>query len=275
MDTLFSVADRHGSCCASCRPRTEAQQDPLSRLRTIHSSGCTARSRLPCCLKQDPDLIIGARNGPPLAVGHGDGEMYLGSDAIALGARSPMHDHLSGRWRLGDHCGAAEWRYSIIAGNRGRAQDGQVDRLRFPCRERETTGISWKRKSMSSRKSISHTMSHYIDFADGSDQEPRPAVSILPKSTAWPSRPAARLPMPVRPPNTGSSAMRVCRWTSISPRSSVTARSRLSAGDLALFISQSGETADTLASLRYCKAKLGMPDRCGGQCQGIDDCPRS
>ncbi len=32
----------------------------------------------------DEDLIVGARNGPPLAVGHGEGEMYLGSDAIAL-----------------------------------------------------------------------------------------------------------------------------------------------------------------------------------------------
>ncbi|MGO4841334.1 glutamine--fructose-6-phosphate aminotransferase, partial [Rhizobiaceae sp. 2RAB30] len=32
----------------------------------------------------DEDLIVGARNGPPLAVGHGDGEMFLGSDAIAL-----------------------------------------------------------------------------------------------------------------------------------------------------------------------------------------------
>ena len=30
------------------------------------------------------DLLIGARKGSPLAVGHGDGEMYLGSDAIAL-----------------------------------------------------------------------------------------------------------------------------------------------------------------------------------------------
>ena len=28
--------------------------------------------------------MIGARNGPPLAIGYGDGEMYLGSDAIAL-----------------------------------------------------------------------------------------------------------------------------------------------------------------------------------------------
>src|SRR5215203_6536642 len=32
----------------------------------------------------DDDLMIGARNGPPLAIGHGEGEMYLGSDAIAL-----------------------------------------------------------------------------------------------------------------------------------------------------------------------------------------------
>src|SRR6266516_949244 len=33
----------------------------------------------------DDNLMIGARNGPPLAIGYGDGEMYLGSDAIALG----------------------------------------------------------------------------------------------------------------------------------------------------------------------------------------------
>src|SRR6478735_2252203 len=38
------------------------------------------------------DLMIGARNGPPLAVGYGDGEMYLGSDAIALG---PFTDTIS------------------------------------------------------------------------------------------------------------------------------------------------------------------------------------
>src|SRR5262245_2696485 len=32
----------------------------------------------------EDDLVIGARRGPPLAVGYGNGEMYLGSDAIAL-----------------------------------------------------------------------------------------------------------------------------------------------------------------------------------------------
>src|SRR6201987_5611809 len=38
------------------------------------------------------DLMIGARRGSPLAIGHGEGEMYLGSDAIAL---APFTDTIS------------------------------------------------------------------------------------------------------------------------------------------------------------------------------------
>ena len=38
------------------------------------------------------DLMIGARKGSPLAIGYGDGEMYLGSDAIAL---APFTDTIS------------------------------------------------------------------------------------------------------------------------------------------------------------------------------------
>ena len=37
------------------------------------------------------DLMIGARRGSPLAVGYGDGEMYLGSDALAL---APLTDRI-------------------------------------------------------------------------------------------------------------------------------------------------------------------------------------
>ncbi|HZQ12533.1 MAG TPA: glutamine--fructose-6-phosphate aminotransferase, partial [Pseudolabrys sp.] len=40
----------------------------------------------------EDDLMIGARKGSPLAVGYGDGEMYLGSDAIAL---APFTDSVS------------------------------------------------------------------------------------------------------------------------------------------------------------------------------------
>src|SRR6202011_55236 len=40
------------------------------------------------------DLIIGARKGSPLAVGYGQGEMYLGSDAIALAPLIDMINYL-------------------------------------------------------------------------------------------------------------------------------------------------------------------------------------
>ena len=53
--------------------------------------------------------------------------------------------------------------------------------------------------------------------------------------------------------NTGSSASRSCRSKSISPRNSAIAARRSKPGDLAIFISQSGETADTLATLRYAR----------------------
>jgi glucosamine--fructose-6-phosphate aminotransferase (isomerizing) len=39
-----------------------------------------------------PALLVGARKGSPLAIGYGDGEMYLGSDAIAL---APFTDTIS------------------------------------------------------------------------------------------------------------------------------------------------------------------------------------
>ncbi|MEM6897620.1 MAG: glutamine--fructose-6-phosphate aminotransferase, partial [Pseudomonadota bacterium] len=40
----------------------------------------------------EPDLLVAARQGSPLAVGHGEGEVYLGSDAIAL---APLTDKIT------------------------------------------------------------------------------------------------------------------------------------------------------------------------------------
>ena len=45
----------------------------------------------------EDNLIIAARKGAPLAVGYGDGEMYLGSDAIAL---SPFHQQNHPIWKM-------------------------------------------------------------------------------------------------------------------------------------------------------------------------------
>src|SRR6202022_4030918 len=54
----------------------EAVKATLSQLRGAFALGFIFAG--------DDDLMIGARNGPPLAIGYGEGEMYLGSDAIAL-----------------------------------------------------------------------------------------------------------------------------------------------------------------------------------------------
>src|SRR5262245_62074577 len=57
-------------------PPVEAAGSALRRLRGAFALGLIFAG--------DDNLMIGARQGPPLAIGHGQGEMYLGSDAIAL-----------------------------------------------------------------------------------------------------------------------------------------------------------------------------------------------
>ena len=49
----------------------------------------------------EPDLLIAARNGPPLAVGYGEGEMFIGSDAIALSHLTSRISYLEdGDWAV-------------------------------------------------------------------------------------------------------------------------------------------------------------------------------
>ena len=54
----------------------EAMADAMDRLRGAFSLAVVFAGR--------PDLMIGARRGSPLAIGYGDGEMYIGTDALAL-----------------------------------------------------------------------------------------------------------------------------------------------------------------------------------------------
>src|SRR5580698_9315137 len=65
------------SYLAEGKEPVEAVKASLSQLRGAFALGFIFAG--------DHDLMIGARNGPPLAIGYGEGEMYLGSDAIALG----------------------------------------------------------------------------------------------------------------------------------------------------------------------------------------------
>lgn len=51
--------------------------------------------------REEPDLLIAARNGPPLAIGYGDGEMFIGSDAIALSSLTSRISYLEdGDWAV-------------------------------------------------------------------------------------------------------------------------------------------------------------------------------
>src|SRR5207342_3861208 len=89
-----------------CKFVSETDTEAVAHLVTQEmKSGKTPADAVAAALKQlrgafalaflfagKDDLLIGARKGSPLAVGYGKGEMYLGSDAIAL---APFTDTIS------------------------------------------------------------------------------------------------------------------------------------------------------------------------------------
>ena len=119
----------------------EAVHAALSRLRGAFA--------LVYLFEGEEDLLIGARQGAPLAIGYGDGEMYLGSDALAL---APFTDRIAyldeGDWvtltRKGADVREASGAESSAASSEARpaacSRNGAI------------TGISWPRRSMSSRR---------------------------------------------------------------------------------------------------------------------------
>ena len=79
--------------------RGEAMHAMLKRVRGAYA--------LAILFEDDPSTIMAARNGPPLAIGHGDGEMFLGSDAIALAPFTNAITYLvDGDWAVIGKAGA-------------------------------------------------------------------------------------------------------------------------------------------------------------------------
>ena len=125
--------------------------------------------------KGDEDLIIGARNGPPLAVGYGEGEMFLGSDAIAL---APFTNSIT-------YLEDGDW--AVVRRNRLQIYDmtGEpVERKR-----QQSIGTSFlvdkgnhrhfmEKEIHEQPEVISHTLAHYLDFANGTLEAARPAVRL-------------------------------------------------------------------------------------------------
>ncbi|WP_289082438.1 glutamine--fructose-6-phosphate transaminase (isomerizing) [uncultured Sulfitobacter sp.] len=201
----------------------------------------------------EDDLMIGARKGAPLAVGYGDNEMYLGSDAIAL---SPMTDRVT-YLEEGDRAVLTRTSVKIYDAN-----DAPVDRVVKKI-SLDTTRIDkaghkhFMAKEIAEQPAvIGESLSRYLT-ADGEIMLPDPGldftkidrITMVACGTAFYAcltakywfEQIARMPVEVDV----ASEFRY-REPPISDRT------------MALFVSQSGETADTLAALRYCAGKADL-----------------
>lgn len=196
------------------------------------------------------DLIVAARLGPPLAIGHGDGEMFVGSDAIALASLTDRITYLED----GDR--AVVTRAGVeIRDAQGALANRAMRRIEIDASHVDKAGHKhFMAKEIAEQPAVlANTLKHYLT-TDGEIRLPDPGidftafdrVTMVACGTAfyacmtakyWFER-IARIPVEIDV----ASEYRY-REPPIPGRT------------LALFVSQSGETADTLAALRYCDGK--------------------
>jgi glucosamine--fructose-6-phosphate aminotransferase (isomerizing) len=200
----------------------------------------------------DDDLMIGARNGPPLAIGYGDGEMYLGSDAIALGPFTDMISYLEdGDWVVLTHKSATIFDKDGHAVQRDKIKHAASTSLVDKANYRHFMA----KEIHEQPEVVGHTLARYVDMATE-------RVS-LPVKLPFDFKDIQRINITAC--GTASYAGIVAkywfeRFARVPVEVDVASEFRyreapLRKGDLAIFISQSGETADTLAALRYAKAE--------------------
>jgi glucosamine--fructose-6-phosphate aminotransferase (isomerizing) len=198
----------------------------------------------------EDNLMIGARKGSPLAVGYGEGQMYLGSDAIAL---APFTDTLS-------YLEDGDW---VVIAREGAvirdAQDRIVERPIVKSTASAMLVDKGNHKHFMAKEIheqpevVGHTLAHYINMVT--------ERVVLPVSLPFDWKKLKRLSISAC--GTAFYAGLVAkywfeRFAKLPVEIDIASEFRyrdppLEAGDLAIFISQSGETADTLATLRYAR----------------------
>jgi glucosamine--fructose-6-phosphate aminotransferase (isomerizing) len=198
------------------------------------------------------DLMIGARKGSPLAIGHGHGEMYLGSDAIAL---APFTDTISyledGDWVvLTREVGVIYDMHGAVV-NREVLKSGASSLLVDKANYRHFMA----KEIHEQPEVVGHTLARYVDLAT--------ERVALPQKLPFDFKDIQRISITAC--GTASYAGYIAKYwferlgrvpVELDVASEFRYREApLRKGDLAIFISQSGETADTLAALRYAKAQ--------------------
>lgn len=197
----------------------------------------------------EEDLIIAARKGSPLAIGHGTGEMFVGSDAIAL---APMTDRITyleeGDWAVITRAGATIYDDQDRLANRAEARI-QVDATRI-----EKAGYKhFMAKEIAEQPVV---------IADALRRYVQNGTLQLPAEVDFTA--VDRLTMVAC--GTASYACHVAKYwfeqiAGLPVEIDIASEFRyreppLSPNSWALFVSQSGETADTLAALRYTREKV-------------------
>ena len=198
-----------------------------------------------------PDLLIAARRGSPLAIGYGDHAMYLGSDAIALAPLTQKIAYLEeGDW-------AVLKKDSVQIYN---ADDKPVERV---IRTTNLTGAAvgkgdfehFMLKEIFEQPSvIGESLRVFCHAASGEIHLPElpfdlaglSKITIVACGTSYYSGMVAKYWLE--------------KWARISVELDIASEFRYrepvwQEGGLALFISQSGETADTMAALRMAKSQ--------------------
>jgi len=227
------------------------RRDGLGRREAMHATlrRVTGAYALAVIFEDDPSTIMAARNGPPLAIGHGKGEMFLGSDAIALAPFTNEITYLvDGDWAILGRDGAHIFDIDGVRVERPK----QISSAAAYLVDKGNHRHFMEKEIHEQPEAVSHALSHYVDFLSHTvrpattdiDFAKTPSLAISACGTAylaglvgkyWFER-YARLPVEIDV----ASEFRY-REIPLNPTSA------------AFFISQSGETADTLASLRYCK----------------------
>ena len=197
----------------------------------------------------EPDLLIAARKGSPLAIGHGEGEMFVGSDAIAL---APLTDRIT---YLDEGDIAFVTRQGVeIRDAQGRLANRQIRTIQLDTPSVDKAGHKhFMSKEIAEQPTvIGNALAYYLDGdnidipTDALDFEQVERLTMVACGTAFYAcltakywfEQLARLPVEV-------DVASEFRYR----------EPPVTKGTVALFVSQSGETADTLAALRYCAEK--------------------
>ena len=219
----------------------EAIKGVLPRLRGAFA--------LAIVFRDHPDMVVGARLGSPLVVGYGDGETYLGSDALALAPLTQRISYLEeGDWVVVTREGAQIYDEANEPVDRPVTTSGAS----AAAVEKGNYRHFMQKEIFEQPTVVAQTLASYLRQADRSVALPQldvdlgeiNRITIVACGTSYYAglvakywfEQFARLPVDIDV----ASEFRY-REPVLEP------------GGLALFISQSGETADTLAALRHCK----------------------